>query len=706
MSNRPRPSFSSIIVTLSVIVSSGFLSGCAEDLSDDAYGFIDLAPYFYDGATPGKPTAGLPINVSPQNGWMGGLRAEYYDFGLVNVARNRAATRVPDFAVVHPMYFFFDSSGKPLFSKPVYEERTGIWHMRGGKGAPNPNPRGDAPKNVPYTIRVRDRLGDFQRPIVDRIHHDADYSGLWEVHEVMVPDDYEPDAIKSFETLERGLDSGKFLTRRTQKVINCPILDERTYVTPTPMWYGVPHPRIEIWYRTKQGSCFLADGWRTLGDDDGNLYPANSDNARLDTFDVIRYTIGDKQSARTVVVSPVGKLWVPTVTVVNQDPSRPPLDIRYVNDHLSDAMPRQSADSPPGYRPIRWMWDLLVPQDPPYEAGTYKDLAQIDTFPATVPIPPSVAPAGQQIRPRPQGPFMRNMPLIGRAVPCVNNSQCAAVKAAPGITLQCNTNPSVEIGLGVGDAAAIDNLQRVREGGPRCDVPAVRFGEFCAPGIARCDWNITGDITAGLGTDRRPAYTGPSFTHSRRRAPTSTTIPRKVTEGRPEATTATVVQDSPLALGQFGYTCHPGPVGYCYFRCDSRASGGTNSTDVDLTYDTADGRKITEKWELPVDARCGNLPGYVCVNPLATPEPPTRLRVCVRTCNPNDPETVNNAICGRAAQPDQLLATPLSINEMIQAAPVNFGSTCQAKGFSAGAACLLDPGYEPRDPRRMFVPGN
>jgi hypothetical protein len=82
------------------------------------------------------------------------------------------------------------------------------------------------------------------------------------VVEVTAPDGYEPDSIKSYESLKKGLDSGEFTERGTGKVINCPVLDERMYIEPTAMAYNIPRPRIEVWYRTKQGSCFLADGRR------------------------------------------------------------------------------------------------------------------------------------------------------------------------------------------------------------------------------------------------------------------------------------------------------------------------------------------------------------------------------------------------------------------------------------------------------------
>jgi hypothetical protein len=97
------------------------LVGCGEDeLSDDFYGPIDLAPYFYDGSTAAAPDRGLPREIRPARGWFNGLRVEFYDFGLVTARRKRNAAGTtlaePDIAVVNPMYFFFDGAGRPMFS--------------------------------------------------------------------------------------------------------------------------------------------------------------------------------------------------------------------------------------------------------------------------------------------------------------------------------------------------------------------------------------------------------------------------------------------------------------------------------------------------------------------------------------------------------------------------------------------------------------
>jgi hypothetical protein len=714
--------------------------GCGEDeLSDEAYGAVDLAPYFYDGSTSSNPTSGLPRNLIPRKGWVDGKRAEYYDFGLVANVRKRdragGTTSTPDYAPVHPMWFFFGPDKRPLFGKPVKEARTGIWHMRGGKDVLNPNPRPDSKRNVPYSIRVRNVLGDFQRPIVSITpHQSSQYTGLWEIVEVITPDNYDRDSIKHDETLARAVKTPGWSERRTGKVINCPMVDDRTYVTPSPLSYNIPRPRMEIWYRTKLGSCYLINGIETLGDVvevmdkddpmrpigvDVALYGANQDSKRLDTFDIIRYTIGTGDNERRVVIAPVGIVYDPVIRVVNQDRTRTALDIRYTHDSLSDAIPRHFEDDPPGYRPVKWHWDLEVPQDPPYQASRFKRISELD---------PAMA------RARSGGPWTRNFPIIGQAISCLNRDTreklergtlkvadgdlppmgadrrkifeldrtvCDNVKGdwrVRGMNYVCNEYPDLELavssplpgskdyygtmGLLTGDRAGKDDprLTLQFEGGPRCDVPAVGFGEFCAPGIARCD----------------------AFPPS-----------AEETENKKVA-------------GLGGYTCHPNPVGYCFLRCDSEASPTNDNVKFELDYEkkTATGGSTKDKKEftLPTDSRCGakNMAGYTCQSNTAATgytEIPTRLRVCLRACNSRNTDGENEAICkapfrfdtkdidgndnppGNDGKPASLPAKWTTISPSVVKSDITRGTKCMAA--SGPTACIWDPAYEPRDPNDL-----
>src|SRR3954466_9416938 len=184
--NRSGCSMASLARGLCVFAALAVVGCGQDDFSDDAYGFIDLSPYFYDGSSAANPVAGLATTINPSRGWNNGFRAEYYDFGLVGISRKRDSKGVtlaePDYADVQPMYFFYDSRGQAMFSKPISDRRTGQWHMKGGQGLLNPNPAPppsgakasqlDTYYSVPYSVRVRaplkdDKRGgsDFQRPV-------------------------------------------------------------------------------------------------------------------------------------------------------------------------------------------------------------------------------------------------------------------------------------------------------------------------------------------------------------------------------------------------------------------------------------------------------------------------------------------------------------------------------------------------------------
>jgi len=198
------------------VLALSTLVGCGDDwIADDQAGIIDLVPFFRGGATTADPTAGLPRTLPTTRGWATGNRVEAVDFGAVTVPRKfdakGSALRIPDNAKVFPMYFFFDSSGRPLYSKPIYDARTGIWYMRGGHNPPLPTPS-DPPAADPQRaayyrnvnlLRPRGALfdadrssSDFQRPVIDTLLDDPNYTGLWEIVEVTITaGGFPPDSI-------------------------------------------------------------------------------------------------------------------------------------------------------------------------------------------------------------------------------------------------------------------------------------------------------------------------------------------------------------------------------------------------------------------------------------------------------------------------------------------------------------------------------
>jgi hypothetical protein len=403
-----RLAFLSVVALTSVV-------GCGEDdFSDDAYGAVDLTPFYADGASAANPRAAVPAEMRTLKGWFEGNRAEFYDFGIVNHRRKRnaagATIREPDIAYVNKMYFFYDSAGNPMFSKPLYDERTGAWSMKGGANLLNPNPE---PANgnegvyyaTPYSQRLRVPVRDgvrgnanYQRPIIDKLANDSTYTGLWEVVQVKTQSGYVPDSIKSWKTLEAAIDARKVDVHRTLKVINCPVIEEATWVVPSAMLYRqpangrpgavVPQPRVELWYRTKLGYCYMANGLQMIADlgdrdarDPGNidLFKYQDDAIPTwDSFDVIRYSVGEGANKVELVEALVNKLFIPRSTVAVMRGTTANQDFRYGTDDVVSAAPRIFPEDPPGYSPIVWLHDVVVPADPPYVFGSYKKLSDID----------------------------------------------------------------------------------------------------------------------------------------------------------------------------------------------------------------------------------------------------------------------------------------------------------------------------------------
>lgn len=146
------------------------LVGCGGDDDEPA---PTLAP------TATQPPATVP--TSPQlslvSGWYRDADVRYYDFGMNTPVSGGVVATAPIFAFITGM----DEEGNPLFV-------------------------------------------DGQHNVVDAVPGDAGYSDLWEVNLVVVPDDYEPDSIKSqaevgamdYEIIKPGL------------LVNCPIVADGT----------------------------------------------------------------------------------------------------------------------------------------------------------------------------------------------------------------------------------------------------------------------------------------------------------------------------------------------------------------------------------------------------------------------------------------------------------------------------------------------
>jgi hypothetical protein len=475
-----------------LVAACALTAGCKQEFVDQPFGVLDLSSV-YDGGTATDPSAGIPEQINPQLGYVDTAQAEYYDFGTIPVERD-PFTGAPQVANVRPMYFFYNLAGQPLFSAPVRELRDGTDWIKGGENVLNPNPkdycagvpveqqdtnpckkRVDAEKKKPYALRFREplvdrlrKVDDYQRPLVDVSPADRGgnnpYTGLWEVFEVQVADGYVPDSIKHKATLDKAVAGGKAVVRSTHKVINCPIVDERTLVARGVADAPTPRPRIELWYRRQLTFCYLANGWETIGNDQGLIH-ANSDAARLDTFDVSRITVGDGPVKETRLVVPISRAYRPAIRTDDQS-GGPLVTTRVVDNIISNGVPRHTAADPPGYSPIRWMWDFTVDND--YVSGKVDAVSKLD---------PGNSNATTTVR---------NMPLRGVRTRCSYTKEpafgkCGKVVPDPADplappTLQTKGDPTcTQLGLECNPDTCF------------CDAPFVKYGQICGPGVAQCD---------------------------------------------------------------------------------------------------------------------------------------------------------------------------------------------------------------------------
>lgn len=538
-----------VVPAVALVLVAG-ASGCSNDeFSDEPFGVLDLASV-YDGGTTTNPQGLLPEEIPPTIGFVDGELSEYYDFGAIPAERD-PFTGAPKGTSVQPMYFFFTTGdGLPMFSGPIRETRDGTDWIKGGRSVLNPNPRdfcasvpaaqraGHAcnaqnanERKKPYPQRVRDVLvdsarqsSDFQRPIVDvtpadRAAGEPQYTGLWEIVEITAPPGYVPDSIKHSATLQRAIASGKFKSRATGKVIDCPMIDERSYIIPGVTDRDVFRPRIEIWYRRKLAFCYLAHGWETLGSNQGQPWFANSDEMRLDTFDVERLVVGEGKSQETRITIPIGEMYNPAIYTAEY-PGAPPTITRIADYLISAGRPRRSPADPPGYRPVRWMFDVRVATD--HRRGSFDTTEKIDRS-ALTPQRPSPTSRSTVVKNVPlRGQYRRcGLPKTTKFSPYTEEFKCGEVVKNPidgTETVDGSKDPTCNaLGLECDPYSCY------------CDLPYANYGERCGPATAQC--KFIQYIEA---------------------------------------------QDRFAPLGMF---CFPGNGGYCHLLCDAREEKNTRAEE-------------------------------------------------------------------------------------------------------------------------------
>ena len=626
-------------------------TACGNDLSDGDFGGVDLKPFFGDTSLRAKDPP-RSISTRLHKGYLDEGKVLYMDFGWSASIKDtpdegrRAELslpegfddKIPKVAPVNPMYFFFDSKGNPMFSAPVLEKKTGNFTISGGRNLLNPNPRDDAARKIAYPVRSRDALkdplrnvADYQRPIVDVII-DRDksdnlqrYSGLWEFVKVTAPAGYKPDEIKSWATLEQGVAAGDFkitasridVKQKTELLaINCPLVDSRTLVLPYVSAYSntesrIPQPRVELWYRKKRIDCSLVNGWETLGKttagtngiDQYTLYKSSEDELRVGVLDTDVISLGVGVGEKRQIVSPVGQLFIPRVTARTED--------YYFNDIFltTGSFPRRTRGDAPGYRPVRWWWNIEVTDygedfsEKLFLAAKLDDVRRIDDSKLT-----------------PREGITLNFPLAGVELAC------------PMATSEDN-DPCVKFGLVCG---------KLQDGTvPTCEKRKVRYGEACAPTIAECR-NVLNEkptvdlveqwFTKGVIPPNPEALSG---------------IPDKWLEAQADGKARGRLI---VALNSGGiYSCltqGTTEVGSCYLSCDGNQVNQLQGTSMKETLEVGAGKEI--KVEFALDSRCGGalMPGFRCL-PITNESVEKGGQRCMRDCNPGQGEDYNNAVCQR-----------------------------------------------------------
>ncbi|HEY0706422.1 MAG TPA: hypothetical protein VGG33_06480 [Polyangia bacterium] len=502
--------------SMAVALASLAFVGCQEEeLVDEPFGVIDLHPLYtplniFTSNVAAERLGGVPAALTPTAGLVNGVSADYYDFGLnvgavttpQKIGSGTAMVNVPSYVRVYPMYFFFDSRGNPMFSTAVRDDRTNRWFMNGGDPTLSPNQADDADRGVPFSLRRKQLVRDgrrnttaHQRPIIDfgpggfsggTGSDRANYAGVWEVVEVRVADDYKPDSIKSYSTLQEAISQGKAALNSTGKVINCPLVDERTSVQRSTADFNEPVPTVEYWYRRKLGTCLLVNGWRTLAKDGNPDELIRQGEERLQTFDTAEIEMQSALQVTKQLTVPAQRLIQPVVlgrTALEANSVRPPID---------NLKPRKSEADPPGYSPIRYLvqWPIMQPAPPP------------ETMPPTPPTPLMV-PTRIPTDAAEKMAMEMSLTLIGVAAPPARNM--------PQIGSQVSCGPR----MGMGASATCSNAGACPEGLEcnsdtcMCDVRAVGYGELCAPAMARCRTSPANDADRAIAPNGYVCHPGP-----------------------------------------------------------------------------------------------------------------------------------------------------------------------------------------------------
>ncbi|MDX2023585.1 MAG: hypothetical protein SF187_25330 [Deltaproteobacteria bacterium] len=559
--------------------------------------------------------------IKPKPAFLRGEGATFYDFGNVNFVKGNMpnaaealAGRTAGAAPVFPMYFFFTEKGEPLFAKPEKNTATGQFFMKGGKDVRAVD--GFARLQAKQEDREEDlwldeRRGsaDYQRPLVDVLPGGADvrgekYSGLWEVVKVRVPNGFDPDSVKDVPSLLAAASAATsgIKIEPSGFAINCPIVDARAYVVPTISAYAVgdrriPQPQIELWHRKKRVDCLLVNGWETLGEtiagataeqDKYRLFDSAQDDRRVQTFDI---DVVPAPAGQThALVAPVGLMIVPHAMF---------FDLEKYYDELSmlaGPAPRRKKTDAPGYRPIRWLWNLEM-DIVSVEAATERTLRESGLL-----DPRNIS--ASRLSPR-KDLVLRNVGLASTLVGCDNATRGA--------------DPCASIGMECG----LFNGTQI----PFCAAKRVRYNALCGPAIAQCRGFVETSEAGVEKTDVVEKW----FVNGNATPAELEQLKSKVGEELLEAQRQLVMKSQRL-IQRDGpiYVCAADEtgVGRCVFSCNAN---GINYEAGSAITAPVEAGGTTKSLSIPLDSRCGGkfMPGYACSSETST---------CSRSCSPSAAE--------------------------------------------------------------------
>jgi hypothetical protein len=136
---------------------------------------------------------------------------------------------------------------------------------------------------------------------------------------------------------------------------------------------------------------------------------------------------------------------------------------------VSQGTPRHTSADPPGYSPIRWMWDFTVAPD--YTAGALDAVSKLDQ-------------SNSQ-----STTSVRNLPLRGTRSKCgyarqpSKGNKCGKLVPDPKDPM----NENVRLLDASGDQACTSQGLECNPDSCFCDAPFVGYGQVCGPGIAQCN---------------------------------------------------------------------------------------------------------------------------------------------------------------------------------------------------------------------------